>query len=243
MKIAHLQFVIVSLICVVALGACDAPAPVATPTVVPTFTPIAIPIPLATLEPTQIPMVIVTETTSCYVGPNLKFDIVATLEAGMQLRVAGQYSASGYLIVVLDSGSQCWVASEYLNAFTGEAGFLPEFTPPPVPTTGPPIAPTNLVANTQCIAGRHFDPTVGRMQGNTELDFDLSWTDNSNDEDGFVVYKNGDDFFRTDQNVTSFSESDQRTNPFSLTVVYEVAAFNHNGESARLMLLISTHCG
>jgi Fibronectin type III domain len=114
--------------------------------------------------------------------------------------------------------------SNTANADTTSLCLTPTPTPTPTPTATPtptptptPAAPTNLTAT-----------AVSSSQIN------LSWTDRSNNETGFEVYRSrhGSSFKRiatVGANVTTYADSGLR---HSTTYRYRVRAFNSGGNSA-----------
>ena len=60
-------------------------------------------------------------------------------------------------------------------------------------------------------------------------EIELSWTDNSNDEDGFRIYRGGSSLTTVGANITSFTDTGLSADT---TYTYYVAAYNTHGESS-----------
>ncbi len=84
-----------------------------------------------------------------------------------------------------------------------------------------PAPPTNLLAN---------------LVSSSRVD--LTWTDNSTDESGFVIYRNGAEIERVSLNVTSYS--DRSSLSCGQVYTYEVSAINIDGESGTAMDTVTT---
>jgi hypothetical protein len=72
----------------------------------------------------------------------------------------------------------------------------------------------------------------------------LTWVDNSEDEDGFSVYRSinyapMEHIANVPANLSTFSEDIARTN-YAQQICYEVDAFNENGLSARSNMACKT---
>jgi hypothetical protein len=61
-------------------------------------------------------------------------------------------------------------------------------------------------------------------------EIELNWTDNSNDEDGFRIYRDGSSVDTVGANTTSYTDTGLSS---GTTYTYEVAAYNASGESAK----------
>ena len=106
------------------------PVPSQTPTPTATATPIVIASPTS-----MVPMISVSVPTNCRVGPGKDYGIDGALLVGEIAQVYARDPSGNYWYIPNpDSpGDFCWVWDEYAT-FTGFAGSLPVFTPPPTPT-------------------------------------------------------------------------------------------------------------
>jgi hypothetical protein len=75
------------------------------------------------------------------------------------------------------------------------------------------LAPTNVRAD----------------KGISETEIEITWTDNSNAEDGYVIYRNSTPIDSTDDNFTSYTDTSPELGD---TVEYSITAFDAYGESA-----------
>jgi hypothetical protein len=66
----------------------------------------------------------------------------------------------------------------------------------------------------------------------------LSWTDAANNEDGYRIYRDGNQVAELAADSTSYTE----TVPSSGTYTYKIAAFNGSGESPTQMTVDTTNC-
>lgn len=83
------------------------------------------------------------------------YPVVDTWVAGSPAEVVGRSADAGWLVITWSSGSgTCFTKRELLD-FAGDAGSLPEFDAPPLPTLTPtagPLACSAGLNRTQCAA-------------------------------------------------------------------------------------------
>jgi hypothetical protein len=192
-----------------------AQAATSTPTALPTLPPIA-----PTAEPT---LFIHTDNSACRGGPGADFKVIATFPAGTTVDMVGKDTADGYWIV-LDptSGSSCWVQAQD-GTPAGSFDAVPEMTPQ-VATGNVPAKPTFLRWPFYC---------TYNSDGSYTLTVQLGWTDASNNENGFRIYRSGAQIAELPANTTTFNET--VTVPGSTVIVYGVQAYNDAGASAQLL--------
>ncbi len=203
------------------------------PSPLPTMTP-AIP-PTMTFTPTialsatpSVPMASVSENTNCRTGPGKVYDYIGALTKGDIAEVVGKNTASDYWIIENpDRNGTCWLWGYYATV-VGNTANLQEYAVPPTPTPAPPLAPSNLaVTSSSCMAdlAPHYDLTLN-----------LSWKDNSDNEDDFFIYQDGVQLF-------SIAANQNFTGDFTVLVTdsvpseFAVSASNATGESARAVIL------
>ena len=164
----HRKFLIVGLIFILSLSACNLPSQspteiveeaeaaasatllaltlaaqntLAAATPIPSSTPF--PTDTATLASTStptVPMVTVSVNTNCRTGPGVIYDLVGGLLVGEQAVVVGKFTSTNYWIINNpDSSGTCWLWGQYATV-TGNIPGLPEYTQPPTPT--PTSTPT-----------------------------------------------------------------------------------------------------
>lgn len=92
-------------------------------------------------------------------------------------------------------------------------------TPTPAPAPKPPEAPSNLIAT----------PSTNNVN--------LYWDDNSNDEQGFRIYRDGSLISTLLSNTTTYQDVGLRP---ATTYQYRVTAFNQTGESGTGILSVRT---
>ncbi|MFN8399864.1 MAG: hypothetical protein U0X74_07610 [Anaerolineales bacterium] len=175
--------------------------------------------PAAVLPPaTGDVTVTVTTATNCRLGPGQNFSIVYGMPIGQVAKVVAKNSYSGYWIIEIPgkTGQNCWLWGQYA-VINGDTSTLKEVVTPtspaptktntPVPTITPtpttavtfPNPPSGLTANISCAAGPGGTQTT--VSGN------ISWTDNSTNEQVFVSSVNGVSSHTLGANSTSDSFS------------------------------------
>ncbi|MGA7193708.1 MAG: hypothetical protein WBW94_08765 [Anaerolineales bacterium] len=181
-------------------------------------TPIAVlntPTSLATPSPSATPMAVIKAVTYCRSGPSEKYISIADVNPNQTAAVIGKDAAGDYWLIVSPSGD-CWVAAEYVT-ITGNTQNIPEVTPPPSTPSGIPAGPGSLFYQYAC-SNSGSETTQ------------LTWADESNDETGFHVYRNGTLIATLPANSTSYTDTTSFT--IGSTIIYSVTAYNNVGESA-----------
>jgi hypothetical protein len=93
--------------------------------------------PTITFTPTsEVPMVSVSVSTNCRVGPGKVYDRVGALLEGEEAEIVAKDSQGLYWYIRNPDkeGGFCWLWGNYAST-TGDTGSLPVFTPPPTPTS------------------------------------------------------------------------------------------------------------
>ena len=162
--------------------------------------------------------VTVTTATNCRTGPGQNFKIVYGMPIGQVAKVVAKNSYSGYWIIEIpgQTGQNCWLWGQYA-VINGDTSTLKEVVTPTSPaptktntptptatataTTGVvfPNAPSGLTASISCAAGPGGTQTT--VSGN------ISWVDNSTNEQVFVSSVNGVSSHTLGANSTSDSFS------------------------------------
>ncbi len=184
-----------------------AATPLATPTASET------PEPPATATATQPPMISVEGVTNCRAGPGTNYDRVAQLVPGQAVEIIG-FFPSNYWIVKTANG-ECWVSAEFATP-SGDFGSVPRVDAPPTPFGGAPNAPS---------FGKNG--WTWFCYGSGEVDVELNWKDNSDNEKGFRVYRNEELVLELPAGATYFKET--ITYPGGQGLQYRVEAFNEAG--------------
>ena len=185
------------------------------------------------------PLVTVSEATNCWTGPNADYDLIVIFQVGDTAQVVARYSPGKYWIIKYPGGgnSTCWLGGQYATV-TGDTSQLPEAIPPPLPPTATPQpvapnAPTDVKFSCSSVdtsqkVGKTYIPSA-------QWTVKLTWTDNSKDDDGFYVYKDGSVVANLGPTATSY------TDQFNVVVIpslaspthtYGIVAFNSVGNSA-----------
>ena len=208
----------------------DAPLPTPLSTMPPTIPPTVTFTPTIVLSPTpSVPMASVSENTNCRTGPGKVYDYTGALTKGETAEVVGKNTANSYWIIKNpDRNGTCWLWGYYATV-AGNTANLQEYAVPPTPTPAPPAAPSNIaIISKTCVPdlAPHFALTLN-----------ISWDDNSTNENIFTVYQDGLDLFAVpaDQKISG---------DFTVLVTDSVAseigvtASNATGESARTVLQV-----
>ncbi len=195
----------------------EANAPTLAPNATPTVGNIAVTLTAGTPNAT---ILTVDANTNCREGPGTSYTIVIQLVPGTQYQMLGRTADNKYWVVSeIGKATQCWVPAEFSNAF-GNVNLLAVVTPSaPTSSAGELLAPTNIAYEYECV----FNGV------NSDITVKLGWTDRSNNEDGFRIYRDGALVGQAAQNATFYSEV--FAGGASIVYSYYVAAFNAQGES------------
>jgi hypothetical protein len=137
----------------------------------------------ATITPTySVPMLTVREQTNCRAGPGQDYEVVFTYLPNAKLEIVGNYGIENYWLVKSNESltGQCWLWGEYVEV-SGSYWAVSSVTPPPTSTQPPPNAPTF----------QSWDYTCTFNGINNDLNVILTWSDKSNNETGYRVFRDG----------------------------------------------------
>jgi uncharacterized protein YraI len=188
--------------------------PLPTPTLGITHTP------TPTITPTySVPMLTVNEPTNCRTGPGQSYDILFTLLPGASVEIVGSYPTNNYWTVKVQGLTEpCWMWGEYATA-SGSIGTVPTVVPPPTTTASPPTAPG--------IAS--WDYLCGYGSSGPNVSVDLKWTDRSDDESGYRIYRNDQLVTELPPNSTAYTEVIDVKEGENIT--YRIESYNSVGAS------------
>jgi hypothetical protein len=184
-----------------------------TPTIQPNATPTS-----ATGTPSAT-ILTVDSNTNCREGPGLNFAIVIVLVPGTNYQMVARTADNQFWVVTeIGKSNSCWVPAEMSNAF-GNVNLLSVTTPSaPTSSVGAVQAPTGLKYKYDCV--------YNGIPGNIQVI--LQWSDRSNNETGFHVYRDGT--LVADLAANSTSHTEYFTGSTTATYTYRVAAYNTAGE-------------
>lgn len=168
-----------------------------------------------TVTPTySVPTLTVREATNCRTGPGEAYEVVFTYLTGKELEIVGRYDPGDFWLVKSNESptGTCWIWGEFADV-TGSYWVVSSVTPPPTATARPPRAPG--LENWEFFCS---DDT---------LNFSVIWVDNTNDETGFRIFRNGEVVVELPANSTTFTDrfavsSNQR-------VEYYIQVFSPSG--------------
>jgi len=164
------------------------------------------------------PILTINQATNCRSGPGTNYKVVTSASAGAQVEIVGKDTADNYWLVKIpnDTGT-CWMSGQYATP-SGDYASLPEATPE-APTPGVPSRPGSLYYNYSC------------TNGATAVTTNLTWSDNSDNETGYRVYRGDTMIADLPANSTAYTDTTNIT--YGTTLTYYVEAYNAAGASPR----------
>jgi len=148
-----------------------------------------------TVTPTySVPMLTVRESTNCRAGPGEDYEIIFTYLSGKELEIVGRYDPENFWLVKSNESptGTCWLWGEFTEV-TGSYWVVSSVTPPPTVTARPPRPPGLDVWEFFCSDG--------------SLNFTVIWIDNTNDETGFRIFRNGDQLVELPADSTTYTDT------------------------------------
>ena len=180
-----------------------------------------------TMTPTySVPMLIVRESTNCRTGPGEEYDVVVTYTTGRELEIVGRYDPGDFWLVRSNESPSgtCWLWGGFVET-TGSYWTVASVTPPATFTSAPPQAPVILEWNFFCT---------------TDLNFTVTWRDNTTDETGFRILRNGEAIAELPPNSTTYT--DVYDVPAEQSVEYYLQVYSPTG-TANASLVPRMRCG
>lgn len=173
--------------------------------------------PTATTGTPGATILTVDSNTNCREGPGLDFAIVIVLVPGTNYQMIARAADNKYWVVTeIGKPNACWVPAEMSNAF-GNVNLLSVTTPAaPTSSVGPIQAPTGLWWSHDCTSPPNIKVNLG-------------WTDRSNNETGFRVYRDGALVVDLPANSTTYT--DLFAGSATVLYSYRVSAYNAAGEA------------
>ena len=173
----------------------------------------------------------VDSNTNCREGPGTTYKVVIVLTPNVTYQMIARTQDNKYWIVTeMNKSTQCWVPSDMSNAF-GNTNLLPVVTPsaPTAAASGSVSAPTGLRYTYFCTYNG----------ANSTITVTLNWTDRSDNETGFRVYRDNTLVTELAANTTNYKDVFDGSDTAKYT--YRVSAYNSLGEA--LGAPISFSCG
>lgn len=177
--------------------------------------------------------------SSCRRGANAQFDVHNFLYEGEEAQLLGRLSDNTWFYAELPNDlGRCWIFAENLE-LAGAFAELPIRSSPQLPSSGENGEGGNGESGSEGGGSGSGSATVPDPPSSFSLTnevclgasftISMSWADNSGNEEGFRIYRDGGLVATLSANTTSFSENAGNTNSgFS----YKVVAFNGEGESS-----------
>lgn len=185
--------------------------------------------PTATITPTfSTPMLTVLQQTNCRTGPGQDYEIVFTYLPNAKLIILGRYNIENYWLVKSEESptGQCWLWGEYVQV-SGSYWVVSSVTPPPTSTLRPPNAPSF----------QSWDYTCTYNGVNNDLNVTLTWSDKSNNETGYRVFRDGGLVAELPAGSTAYA--DKVAVDSGQGVGYRVEAYNVTGTASTSTISIS----
>ena len=194
----------------------NTPAPLPTQAFTPTLTKTVTP----TVTPTFVaPMLQFTGNTNCRKGPGTEYEVTIVVLSGQKTEAVGVSQDGNYWLIKNKGTQNCWVAKDFVQA-SGSVAALPTVMSPPTPSPVPPNAP----------AWSTYTFTCDFASGGNNLTMNLAWTDRSNNEEGYVVYRDEQPVVTLGANSTSYVDVSFVATGKSLS--YRVEAFSNAGRAS-----------
>jgi hypothetical protein len=215
--VAQIDQSLVGTIAAMTLEAMATPTPTQTPTPTPAVTITQTP----TITPTySAPTLLFNGNTNCRKGPGAEYEVVTVMRSGQKVEAAGRLEKTNYWLVKQPGSAEtCWVADDFAQS-SGSLHLLPTVTAPPAPTPRPPNPP----------AWSTWNYTCDFASGGSNINMNLVWTDRSNDEGGYLIYRNGQTIANLGPNATTFT--DVAYVAAGQAVSYKVEAYNKSGSAS-----------
>lgn len=256
---------ILSVLLIIALTACNLPSGDTTPTPdlaltvtaqatllqpgaftsTPEFTSTPGPTPTEgfTSTPT-VPEVTVSTNTNCRTGPSVQYDNIGSLLIGQTGIVVGKNTPTGYWIINNPGKTgTCWLYPQYATV-SGNTANLQEYSIPPTPT--PTATSTTTATPTQTSTPTPPSAVTNlaavKVCAPQVLPIYLyggviNWQDNSNNEGGFNIYLNGGLFGTVAANITTYPIPALAL-AAGTPITLSVEAFNSGGKSAKVDVVV-----
>ncbi len=161
----------------------------------------------------------VDSNTNCRAGPGASYAVVIVLVPGTTYQMIARTQDNKYWVVTeIGKSNPCWVPAEFSNAY-GNVNQLSVTTPSAATSSvGAVLPPGGLKYLYDCV--------YNGIPGNIQVI--LQWSDRSNNETGFRVYRDGTVVVDLAANSTTYT--DYFTGSTTVTYTYRVSAFNAAGE-------------
>ena len=195
-----------------------------TPSATSTATPAS---PTATITPTySVPMLTVREQTNCRTGPGQDYEIIFTYLAGKKLEIVGRYDPGNFWLVKSAESptGTCWLWGEYTDV-TGSYWVVSSVTPPATATKRPPQAPSIQKYDYFCNSPAN------------EMTVAINWTDKTDDETGYRVYRDKVVIAELPANSTTFVETTQLL--AGQSAEYQIEVYNATGSAGSSLIKIT----
>lgn len=141
----------------------------------------------------SVPIATVSESTNCRTGPGEEYQVVVVYTTGRELEIVGRYDPGNFWLVKSNESptGTCWLWGDFVEV-TGSYWAVASVTPPATSTSAPPRAPIILEWNFFCEGGN--------------LNFTVTWRDDSSDETGYRLFRNGEGIVELPANSTTHTD-------------------------------------
>ena len=141
----------------------------------------------------SVPIATVSESTNCRTGPGEEYQVVVTYTTGRELEIVGRYDPGNFWLVKSNESPNgtCWLWGDFVEV-TGSYWAVSSVTPPATSTSAPPRAPIIVEWNFFCEGGN--------------LNFTVTWRDESTNETGYRLFRNGEAIVELPANSTTHTD-------------------------------------
>jgi hypothetical protein len=175
--------------------------------------------------PAPPPYVRFTSNAYCRSGPGTVYAIISSFLQGQEAPILGRNADGTWLWISGGGNIRCFVSTITVDQF-GTLSDLEVIPAPPTPTFLPSSTPTTAVQVPSAPQQLYIDNKV--CNGQT-YSVPFKWTDTSNNEQGFRVFRDGVLLTTLGANSTSFTDNPSYGGPYT----YGVEAYNSAGASSR----------
>ncbi len=146
--------------------------------------------------------------------------------SGKQMQPLGVSQDGNFYLIKNPDGGDCWVAKDFAQP-SGSVAALPTVIAPPTPSPVPPNAPV----------WSNYTYTCDFAANGNNMTMNLAWTDRSNNEDGFTVYRDEQVVITLAPDTATYTDVAFVSSAKSLS--YRVEAFSKAGRASSSIIKAS----
>jgi len=159
-----------------------------------------------------------TDNVNCRMGPGTNFERVTVIPETTTVPIlARAASVDWWLVDPPDTTASCWVSAEF-GTTSGNVGAVPAATSSAGTNSAIPARPSNFNYTYNCVGG-----------GTKTVTTNMTWTDASDNENGYRIYRDGVEIAELTANTTQYVDTTDA--PAGHVFNFGIAAFNDVGIS------------